>query len=200
MCFLVSPDWERGQQGRGQRAGHTAFFGKEVRKSCDNALVTAVYILGMPYAWRRFAIFIECTHMVERWHSAQAKAVRSVQESSSWVCEQVSSKFMLDANRLWAPVCLPSCVQKQGFWLPTVDAPQLDDRSASMEDQLAGEAISLTTNILKQRLSRTLDMTLGWPACDTEHHHHPDHDLRRLCLLFEHSGLFPPPPCAPLAP
>lgn len=90
-----------------------ACINKEVRKSCDNALVTAVYILGMPTAWRRLAIFVECTVLVQRWHSAQAQAVRNVFAASSWVVEQVCGGFVTDANRLRAPLCLPSLIQRQ---------------------------------------------------------------------------------------
>lgn len=136
---------------------------KEVRKSCDNAVITACYILGMPNSWRRLSIFIECTSLVERWHSAQAKAVRSTSDASLWVVEQVGGQLMDAMVRLWAPLCLPVFVQRQGFWSPGSGAPVPNEVTATMEDQLAQESFVLTTNLLRQRLVRTLDMALGWP-------------------------------------
>lgn len=134
---------------------------KEVRKSCDNAVVAACYILGMPNSWRRLAIFVECTSQVERWHSAQAKAVRSTAEASAWVFEQVSGQLMESLVRVWASLCLPVFVQRQGFWTPGSGAPVPNEVAATMEDQLAQESFVSTTNLLRQRLVRTLDMTLG---------------------------------------
>lgn len=136
---------------------------REVRKSCENGLVTAVYVLSAPYSWRRLSIFVECSNFVERWHTTPSRALRSVDETAEWMYSQVTEQLMVHLSSMFAAINYPSIVKRMGFWVGHVDAPQPDESVVAMEDLLAQEAAALCMSMIRQRMVRTLHMSVGWP-------------------------------------
>lgn len=136
-----------------------------LRTSCQNAMVLSIFLLSAPLAWRRLAIFIDISNHIDRWHSRASKTCRSVTECQAWVSQESSGGCLNNIGCIWGSLLLPAAVARQGFWVAHKDRSPADATLATLEDSLAAEAGTMALALIRQRLVRTLPLSMGWPNC-----------------------------------
>lgn len=138
---------------------------KAVRAAGCNAMVGGVMFLLHPDAQQIGRVILSAATTIDQWHSAQNKALRDVQSSRRWFCDQVAGgAFLEDIGASWTKLADIESLEYCMF--ETRRFPDLEPRHPQVvsQDEVAGQLGSLLVALAASRLRKFLWMVRGWPA------------------------------------
>lgn len=131
---------------------------KALRSACQNQMVVAaLFYSDLMNKWV-LRMIVRCSRPIMEWHERQQKALRTVEDSSEWMLQEMSGGLMRNSAAVLAVLVNEEALRFIGLSLPKAGhaGSSLDDLEAHQQQELANTMGRLTLELVCHPVAATV--------------------------------------------